>query len=60
MSDVKMKNKKQLKCLKYCAVKKWLNGGESVIEYFESQEDALRWIIKQKKSDEFIWCVGEF
>lgn len=48
--------------MKFVAVKKWKLGGESVIEYFNTQAEALAWISKQRKPkvDEYYWCVGEF
>lgn len=48
--------------MKFAAVKKWKDGGESILEYFDSRESALLWISRQKKpeNDEFIWCVGEY
>ena len=46
---------------RFVAVRKWKDGGEQVMEYFESQDDALEWIAKQHTSkNDFTWCVGEY
>ena len=48
--------------MKYIAVKKWKGGGETTMEYFETQEAALSWIKNQEQpiGDEFEWCVGAY
>ena len=48
--------------MRFCAVKKWKDGGESVMEYFNTKYEALEWIKTQKQPlhDEFVWCVGEY
>ena len=48
--------------MKFIAVRKWKDGGETTAEYLETQEQALAWIRKQRapRGDEFIWCVGEY
>ena len=47
---------------KFTAVRKWKDGGEQVVEYFENQAAALAWIARQRPpiDDEFVWCVGEY
>lgn len=56
------KSPPEKKPMKFIAVKKWKDGGETTMEWFETQEACLRWIQRQPqpKDDEFIWCVGEF
>jgi hypothetical protein len=45
----------------FAAVKKWKKDeGESVEEYFETIEEALKWIKKQPKSPDYEWMVGEW
>lgn len=48
--------------MKFCAVRKWKDGGEQVVEFFSTQDKALEFILRQKQpvGDEFVWCVGEF
>jgi hypothetical protein len=48
--------------MKFCAVKKWEDGGETVMDYFESRDECLQWIAKQPQPQghEWWWCVGEF
>jgi len=48
--------------MKYLAIKKWKDGSETTMEYFESMKAALVWIQAQPKpkGDEFVWCVGEY
>lgn len=47
--------------MKYVAVMKWkFDGGETVVEYFETLKDCLEWIKVQPVSSEFEWCVGEY
>ena len=48
--------------LKFVAVMKWKDGGQTVMEYFSTREACLAWIAKQPKpkADEFVWCVGEY
>jgi hypothetical protein len=47
---------------RFVAVMRWKDGGQTVMEYFDTREACLRWIRKQKqpKRDEFVWCVGEY
>ena len=54
--------KKEPVVLKYVAVMRWKDGGETVMKYFSMQEACLKWIAKQAKpkADEFVWCVGEY
>lgn len=53
--------KKPSPALRFCAVKKWKDGGETVVEYFATKEEALAFIrsMCRTKSGEFTWCVGE-
>ena len=48
--------------MRFLAIKKWKDGGEQTIEYFETKEECLRWIQKQKqpKDDTWKWYVGEY
>jgi len=47
--------------MRFVAVRKWRDGGEQVMEYFESEASTLKWIAKQHTSKkDFVWCVGEF
>lgn len=48
--------------MRFCAIKKWKDGGEQTIEYFDTCEAALAWIKKQPgpRREEFVWCVGEY
>ena len=51
------------KPMKFVAVKKFEDGGESVMEYFETKELCLDWICQQRqptKKDSWHWCVGEY
>ena len=45
---------------KFVAIKKWRDGGETVIEYFRTREQASKWIQKQRNCDDYVWCIGEF
>jgi hypothetical protein len=48
--------------MRFLAITKWKDGGESTMEYFNTKNECLVWIKKQKqpKGDEFMWCVGEY
>jgi len=48
--------------MKFVAVKKWKDGGESVMEYFKARAECEAWIQKQKQpvGDEFYWAIGEY
>ena len=48
--------------MRWVAVKKWKDGGETTMEYFDTKEECLAWIATQRKphGDEFTWCVGEY
>jgi len=47
---------------RFCAVRKWKDGGESTEEYFATREEAQKWIRKQRQpvGDEFQWMIGEW
>lgn len=40
---------------KFVAIKKWNDGGETVIEYFKIRQQASDWIQKQCNCDDYIW-----
>ena len=46
----------------FVAVKKWRDGGETVVEYFATRPACLEWIDRQPqpKTDEWEWCVDEY
>lgn len=48
--------------MKFLAIKKWKDGGETTMEYFETLEECLAWIKKQPQpvGNEFVWYVGEY
>ena len=48
--------------LRFVAVMRWKDGGQTVMEYFSTLDACLAWIAKQAKpkADEFVWCVGEY
>jgi len=48
--------------MKFLAIKKWKDGGETTEEYFPTKEDCISWIVKQKqpKDDSWSWYVGEY
>lgn len=48
--------------MRFVAIKKWKDGGETTMEYLETCEDALAWIQKQDQpnGDEYKWYVGEY
>ena len=48
--------------MRFLAIKKWKDGGETTMEYFNSRVEADEWISRQKKprSDEFVWYIGEY
>ena len=48
--------------MRFVAVMKWKDGGETIVEYFATQAECLDWIAKQPKpiADEYKWCVGEY
>jgi hypothetical protein len=46
--------------MRFVAIKKWKDGGESVAEYFATRAECLEWISKQSKLDSFEWIVGEY
>lgn len=48
--------------MQFVAIKKWKDGGETVVEYFETFSECLKWIKKQPKpkGDEFVWSLGSY
>ena len=52
----------EIQAQRFAAVKKWKSGGETVMDCFGTQNEAIAWIRRQKRPrhDEFKWCVGEF
>ena len=51
-----------VKAKQFAAVKKYRDGGEAVVEYFDTRQQAKDWIRRQKQptKDEFVWMVGEW
>lgn len=48
--------------MKFVAIRQHKDGGQTVIEYFATQEECLRWIAEQPqpKDDSWHWAVGEY
>lgn len=48
--------------MKFCAVKVFKAGGQTVMDYFPTQQKTLEWIVKQPKpkDDSWHWAVGEW
>lgn len=47
---------------RFAAIRVWEDGGQTLEEFFETQEACLAWIFRQiqPRNDEFVWHVGEF
>lgn len=50
------------KTFPFLAIRRWADGGEQTVEYFETLDECLQYIKKQKqpKNKEFEWFVGEY
>ena len=47
---------------KILAIKKWKDGSETTMEYFDTVAEANEWIRRQKppRTNKFSWCIGEY
>lgn len=48
--------------MKFLAIRKWKDGGEQTMEYFNTRKECEKWINEQPwpKDDSWAWYIGEY